>query len=112
MLKDATFIHSMFYDAYCCLSIEAKDHIHVQSCTCIATQTNTLHLKTRFNTKSTLQNIRLRTVSYKIAHRLAAKTLRKFKTIQYPSSKFIHDIYSNNFTINNRQRIHKYTLFA
>jgi len=104
------------FDVLWCLLLliknKQRDHIHVQFCTCIATQTNTIHLKTRFNSKSTLQQTRLRIVRYKITHRLAATTLSKFKIIQYSCSNFIHDIYSNNFTTKNRQRGHKYMIFA
>jgi hypothetical protein len=48
-----------------------QDHIHAQSFPCILIQTNTLHLKTCFRSTSTLQYIRLRTVSHETAHRLA-----------------------------------------
>jgi uncharacterized protein YueI len=75
-----------------------QDHIHVQSCSCIRTQSNTFHLKTCFNFKSILQYIRLLTLSHQIANRLQEKTISKFKTIDVSRSKQYHDINSNNCT--------------
>ena len=76
-----------------------QDHIHVQSCSCVLIETNTFHLKTRFNTKFPLQHTRLRNISNQIAHKLAVKALSKFKIIQVPCSKLIHYIYSKYSTI-------------
>ena len=41
-----------------------QDYIQIRSCSCILIRTNTFHLKTYFNSKSTLQYIRLRTVRH------------------------------------------------
>jgi len=35
-----------------------QDHIHIQSCSCILTQTNTLHLKTSLNSKLNYSTLR------------------------------------------------------
>jgi hypothetical protein len=88
----------MFYDAYRCLSKKATG-LYLRSVLLVhSNKDQHIHIKIRFSSKSTLQFIRLQTVSNQIARKLAAKTLSKFKNVQVLCSKLIHDIYSIYFT--------------
>jgi len=63
-----------------------QDHIHVQSCSCILIQTNTLHIKTSLNSK--LNYSTLGTVSHQIPRAGSKRNLVNlklfvFRTVMY-----------------------------
>jgi hypothetical protein len=72
--KDATSIHSMFYDTYCSLSKQATGS-HLRSDLLVHSNTDQ---HTTSQNMSTLQYIRLRTVSHQTAYRLAEEETWQF----------------------------------